>query len=206
MKIMKKFTHLILAITTALLLSTSPSEAAIIVNIEEQGSDVVVSYSGSIDLTGIGFNIIGAANSNRIEAIGGQINFLNGAANKASMTDFGKNPWTVAPSAFGTGGAFNADGVSIAAGNAFGFQPNAFFIESTYVSGETISGSMTFNGQTLASMGINAGTGIVNATFSSGDTLTVNATAAAVPDSGSTIAYLVSCISVLSFVRRPSRS
>ena len=34
---------------------------------------------------------------------------------------------------------------------------------------------MTFENQTLASMGINVGDGIMNATFSSGDTLTVNA-------------------------------
>ncbi len=154
------------------------AEAGIIVNIEEQGSDVVASYSGSIDLTGIGFNIIGSGNVNRIGASAGQINFQNGATNKASLTDFSKNPWTVAPSAFGTGGLFNADTVSAAAGNAFGFQASGFFIESSYVSGDPISGSMTFENQTLASMGINEGTGIMNATFSSGDTLTVNAISA----------------------------
>jgi len=97
-----------------------------------------------------------------------------------SLTDFGKTPWSVAPSAFGTGGAINADSLSIADGNAFGFQSSGFYIEPTYVSGTPISGSMTFNGQTLASMGINVGTGIMNATFSSGDTLTVNAIAIAI--------------------------
>ncbi len=166
--------HALLILTFALAsLLTRTAGAAIVVNIEQQGSDVVASYSGSIDLTGIGFNFLGSANTNRIAASGAQANFQNGAASKASLTDFGKNPWTVAPSAFGTGGVFNADSLSIADGNAFGFQSNGFFIEPTYVSGSTISGSMTFENQTLASMGINAGT--MNATFSSGDTLSVNA-------------------------------
>jgi len=152
------------------------ADAGIVVNIEEQGSDVVASYSGSIDITGIGFNNLATANTNRIAAFVGQVNFQNHAAKKASLTDFGKTPCTVAPSAFGTGSfSFDVDTVSVAAGNAFGFQANGFFIEPTYVSGSTISGSMTFENQTLASMGINVGVGIMNATFSSGNTLTVNA-------------------------------
>lgn len=151
------------------------ADAGMIVNIEQQGSDVVASYSGSIDLTGIGFRTVPLSGPfNRIAASRGEVNFLNGAANRASLTSVGENPWTVAPSAFGTGNTFDADTVSVAAGNAFGFQASGFFIESSYVSGTTISGSMTFENQTLASMGINAGVGIVNATFSSGDTLTVN--------------------------------
>ena len=163
-----------LAIVCSSLLHNA-TDAAMIVNIEEVGSDVVASYTGSIDLTGIGFNSLGSANTNRIVATVGQVNWQNGVATKASLTDFGKNPWTVAPSAFGTGGVFSPDSLSIAAGNAFGFQSNGFYIEPSYVSGSPISGSMTFENQTLASMGINAGDGIMNATFSSGDTLTVNA-------------------------------
>ncbi len=174
----KTTTTLVAAGLAALCQLPGNVNAGIIINIEEQGSDVVASYSGSIDLTGIGFNFLGAANTNRIVASGGQVNFQNGATNKASLTDFSKNPWTVAPSAFGTGGLFDADSVSAETGNAFGFQANGFFIESSYVSGTTISGSMTFENQTLASMGINEGTGIMNATFSSGDTLTVNAISA----------------------------
>ena len=187
-----KYKTTILALAAAAFLPGTAT-AALIVNIEEVGSDVVASYSGSIDLTGIGFNILGSANTNRIWATGGQANFQNGVAKKASLTDFGQNPWTVAPSAFGTGGAINADSLSIAGGNAFGFQSSGFFIESSYVSGTPLSGSMTFNGQTLASMGINVGTGIMNATFSSGDTLTVNAIAgaAAVPEPGQVAASLL---------------
>lgn len=152
------------------------ADAGMIVNIEQQGSDVVASYSGSIDLTGIGFQTITLSSSvNRIAASQGEVSFLNGVANRASLTFQGKNPWTVAPSAFGTNNTvFFADTVSVAAGNAFGFNASGFYIESSYVSGTTISGSMTFENEILASMGINAGVGIMNATFSSGDTLTVN--------------------------------
>ena len=154
------------------------AEAGIIVNIEEQGSDVVVSYSGSIDLTGANFYTTGGASSNTVNAGTGQGLFQNGAATRFSFVGRGGNPWSVAPSSFGTGGHFNADSVSIAAGNAWGFRPEGFHVEPTYVSGDPISGSITFENQTLASMGINEGTGIMNATFSSGDTLTVNAISA----------------------------
>lgn len=197
----KIITTLIAVTLAASCLLPGNADAAMIISIEEQGSDVVASYSGSIDLTGIGFNIIGSGNVNRIVASGGQVNFQNGATNKASLTDFSKNPWTVAPSAFGTGGLFNADTVSVAAGNAFGFQANGFFIESSYVSGTTISGSMTFENQTLASMGINEGTGIMNATFSSGDTLTVNAISA-VPEPSSSLLGLAGLILGSAFRRR----
>jgi len=169
-----------------------------IVNIQEQGSDVVASYSGSIDLTGIGFNGLGSASVNQLWAADGQLVLQNGVATKASITAFGKNPWTVAPSAFGTGAVFSPDTVSAAAGNAFGFRTDGFFIEPSYVSGDPISGSMTFENQTLASLGINVGNGIMNATFSSGDTLTVNAiSASAVPDQSSSLLALAGSIGLI---------
>ena len=168
---MKTTPPLIALAFAAATLLPGTAKGAIVINIEQQGSDVVASYSGSIDLTGIGFNILGSANSNRMVASGPQISFQNGAANKGSLTVFGKNPWSVAPSAFGTGGSFDADSATIATGNAFGFQLQGFFIEPAYVSGSPISGSMTFENQTLASMGIDVGT--MNATFSSGDTMSV---------------------------------
>ena len=168
---------LVAAALAASCLLPGKADAAISVNIEEQGTDVVISYSGSIDTTGIGFNFIGASNSKRVFPSGGAIQF-NDAANWASIEGFGKNPWTVAPTAFGTGDVRNADSFSIAAGNAFGFQSDGFYLNSGYVSGTTISGSMTFENETLASLGINVGNGIMNATFSSGDTLTVNAISA----------------------------
>jgi len=152
------------------------AEAAITVDIEEVGSDVVVSYSGSIDTTGIGFNLVSPSSLRRIAAFGGNAMFAGqDGARGASLTDFGQTPWTVAPTPFGSGGLFEADSYSIAAGDSFGFQSNGFFVEWGYTSGKPISGSMTFENQTLASMGINVGDGIMNATFSSGDTLTVNA-------------------------------
>ena len=152
------------------------AEAAITVDIEEVGSDVVVSYSGSIDTTGIGFNLVSPSSLRRIAAFGGNAMFAGpDGARGASLTDFGQTPWTVAPTPFGSGGVFEADSFSIADGDSFGFQGNGFFTRFGYTSGSPISGSITFNGQTLASMGIDVGAGIMNATFSSGDTLTVNA-------------------------------
>ena len=182
-----KYKITILALAAAAFLPGNAS-AAIIVNIQEVRSDVVVSYSGSIDTTGIGFNLVSPSSLRRIAASGGNAMFAGpDGARGASLTDFGKTPWTVAPTPFGSGGLFEADSFSIADGDSFGFQGNGFFTRFGYTSGTPISGSMTFENETLASMGINVGDGIMNATFSSGDTLTVNATGgspAPVPEPG----------------------
>jgi PEP-CTERM putative exosortase interaction domain len=184
----------------------SATDAAMIVTIEQQGADVVASYTGSIDLTGMFFVTVGSASNNAIRPSSGVALFQNGVATKANITLQGGNPWTVAPTAFGTSSiVFHADSVSIPAGNAFGFQGTGFFVEPSYVSGTTISGSMTFENVTLASMGINAGDGIMNATFSSGDTLTVNA--AVVPEPTS-IAFLATgglAVGVVAAARRRRR-
>lgn len=196
-----KYKITILALAAAAFLPGNAS-AAITVNIQEVGSDVVVSYSGSIDTTGIGFNLVSSTSLRRIAAFGGNAMFAGpDGARGASLTDFGKNPWTVAPTPFGSGGVFSADSFSIADGDSFGFQSNGFFVRFGYTSGTPISGSMTFENQTLASMGINVGTGIMNATFSSGDTLTVNAITA-VPEPSSSMLGLAGLITVSAFHRR----
>ena len=48
-------------------------------------------------------------------------------------------------------------------------------LTQSYVSGSSLSGSLTFENTSLADMGITPGIGIMTATFGSGDTLTVNA-------------------------------
>jgi hypothetical protein len=183
-----KYKTTILALAAAAAFLPGTATAALIVNIEEVGSNVVASYSGSIDTTGMGFNLLATSTTRRITASGGNMYFAGPDGMRGGvLTDFGQTPWTVAPTPFGSGGLFNADSFSIADGDSFGFQTTGFFVRFGYTSGTPISGSMTFENETLASMGINVGDGIMNATFSSGDTLTVNATGgdpAPVPEPG----------------------
>ncbi len=69
------------------------AEAAITVNIEEVGSDVVASYSGSIDTTGIGFNLVSSSNSRRIAASGGTAIFAGPAVARAPLRDANPGRW-----------------------------------------------------------------------------------------------------------------
>lgn len=151
-----------LATILAFTVSATAAHAAVIFDVERVGGDVLVTASGSYDLTGavpVG--------------VGVQDGFINGSLGLAVGGPFGAVDFyqlTLNPGAFGTGGFVN--GVPDT-GDRFGLDIVGGFITvpSGYVSGTPLAGTTRFSGHNLASLGLTPGTfvyGIPN------DTLTVN--------------------------------
>ncbi len=112
----------------------------------QMGADVVITYSGNVDLTGM--TALG------VENISGHVNpsavqFFSSSGIAGDL--YGFVPISVTP--FGPGGDISPNSVS---GQTFGanFFGNSVYVPSGYVSGAPLSGSMTFTGATLASLGI----------------------------------------------------
>jgi PEP-CTERM motif len=147
----------------------APADAALVIDVYQNGDNVVATGSGSSDrteltiieavyLTGTIWPSIGIA------AVGG------GDANVYSGPS--------GPASFGAGGQIDQ---SSGSGPLFGVNGSGFFdapalyIPSGYTSGTALSGSSTFDGQTIASLGLTPGTYVY--TWGSGadaDSLTVN--------------------------------
>ena len=112
----------------------------------QSGADVVITYSGNVDLTGLTF--LGG------ESISGFINptdvkFFSSDGISGDLYSFIPVPGT----SFGTGGDSTPNSIS---GQNFGvnFASNLVYVPTGYVSGDPLSGSMTFTGATLASLGL----------------------------------------------------
>jgi hypothetical protein len=132
------------------LLNPQQARATVIINAAEVGGDVVFSYSGTIDLTGLGAPTAdGTANMN--SAI--NPNFGAVLVGNGQVMDFWQGPYTFIP--FGPGG-FAAP--SSEAGPGFSIYSDGFGIFDGYVSNAFVSGSMSFNGASFASLGMLPGT------------------------------------------------
>lgn len=135
--------------------------AAVLFTLTEVGGDVLVSGSGSYDLTGATFG--GAALQD------GFLNSSNGLAVGGPFQAVDTYTLTLNPGAFGTGVFFNGDPD---VGDVFGFDSITGFltVPAGYTSGSPLAGTTTFTGQNFASLGLTPGIfvyGIPN------DTLTV---------------------------------
>jgi len=142
--------------------------AAIVVNIEEAGGDILASYSGSL------------ANWTGLLFVGGDIN-LDADRLSATTIRLGK-PWDnlgfsgwSGPASWGSGG-FPASAISVV-GDFFVIDTNGYgsprvYLPKSYVFGRTLSGSATFPNVTFASLGLNAGQYVY--TSPANQTVTVN--------------------------------
>lgn len=168
---------LILAAASAALFSamTISSQAAVVLYTEEVGSDVQISYSGTLDLSGAG---TGSPYGNSVNNIGIVIPsnsyFLNGADTAMEFRDFAFSGLT---GSVGSGGQTNT---STYAGDPFYFSVSSFsgtvhgnIGTAVGYSGGFISGLVTFAGTTVAGLGMVQDATLV-ATLKSGDTITWN--------------------------------
>jgi hypothetical protein len=155
-----------------------PAEAKVVIDIVQSGDDVVATGSGALDLTDLtlahtetGF---GGVDANVAGIIVGS--FPGATSLYTGLTG---------PVSFGTGDFFSS---SSGSGDILGVVGNSgsvpvIFVPDGYVSGSPLSGSSTYDGQTLASLGLTRGTYVY--TWGSGadaDSLTVNIGAAATPE------------------------
>lgn len=135
-------------------LSITNSRGDIAMNVREVGSDVVFSYSGSINLTGIGSpTTLGARGLvypvNALVKFGGPVTVENTVA---VYTTAVANQAEDVPDNIGTGGAKFPNSFQ---GSYFSINRSAVEVPLSYVSGSLITGSMTFNKTTLAGLGLN---------------------------------------------------
>ena len=194
LKLFQPATLAALAIITLLGVSIRPAQAGYTVTLLQVGTDVVATGSGAIDLNGLTF-ITSVDNDN--PAIQAGLGLI-GTGPFASSVDAYQG--FTGPTDFGSGaGALpntaSGDLVGISSG------ARALYVPLGYVSGTTLSDSMTFDNATFASLGVTPGTyvwswgtGLPNQNF----TLIIPG----VPDGGSTISLLGCALLGLAALRR----
>ncbi len=178
------------------LIIAAPASAAVTLNFVETGTGVVGSFSGSLNLAGLtGFAGSGTFPSSISPGSAGFVfnSGLNGD----------RYPTSIVPAGFGSGGFAIPTAVS---GGTFALFPSGggttqIFVPLGYVSGSPLSGSATFTGATLSSLGI--GLGPFTTTLPSLDTITIIATP--VPEPG-TVGLMAAGLGVLGLVARRRRA
>jgi hypothetical protein len=139
---------------------TSGASGNFNVSVSQVGPNVVWSGSGSFNLTSLTLN-------QNIPGVTGGFNqpfaqFIVGPTSPSSATTYSGSSFTTFPTSFGSGGGLAP---SSSSGSLFGVVqtsgpsgPREVVVPSGYVSGTVISGSMTYDTQTIAGMGLSGGT------------------------------------------------
>ncbi len=160
----------------ALLLTTvaQPAAAAIVMTANEIGNDVVFSYSGTLDLAGMSAFDVTSITTSRVRASDTLVQWRT-AANRFSSRYL--NAFSSSPQTLGSGSLTSADTSSATA--VFGVSGPNLYLDNTLTASDwlntTQSGSMTFQGKTLAGLGIVPGTYTWVLNNSAADTITLNA-------------------------------
>jgi hypothetical protein len=133
--------------------SAQPADAAIIVNISQVNSDVVATFSGSLNLAALTFN-------GQFGIVGGIAPtlaiFANGNGGPLSVDGYSG---LTGPTSWGGGGGLVSTSNTGALFDISGAAPGTFVeVPHLYASGSALSGSSTFANQTLSSIGLIAGT------------------------------------------------
>jgi hypothetical protein len=184
------------AATASLLVFSSPAQAGYIVTLQQVGPNVVATGTGAIDLTGLSFVGTDPLDDPLINPFIGLI--FTGAS--ASLTVYNSLAIT-GPLSFGSGsGALASSGSGDLVG-IFAFGPSVNVPEG-YVSGTLLSDSTTYNGATLASLGVTPGTYVWTWGTGANQNFTLQIGPAGVPDTGSTIGLLILALAALFFARR----
>jgi len=161
----------------------SSASAAVIINAVQSGSDVVFSYSGSLDTTG--FQPFGGGDSS--PAINPGAGWFRAGLGRGLLIfgiNYPSDPYVLVP--YGSGNQGIRPNSST--GDHFGLQQtgrgNSIFLPENYINyvggsgGPNISGSMTFNGANFSDLGLSSGS---YTTFLPNDTVIMNIGAVPAP-------------------------
>ena len=127
-----------------------PAQAGYLVTLTQQGSDVIASGSGAIDLTGLSF----VANATSFAGLNPSFADISTGPTIGSATSFFRG--FIGPTSFGAGGTSFASSGSgdlvdlLEAGNQL-------YVPQGYVSGNPLSDTSTYDNQTFASLGVTPG-------------------------------------------------
>ena len=173
------------AVALASLSITRESLGQLEFNLEQIGRDVVFTGNGTIDLTGMGFIgtfsqsgeistaslfAVGPASSTSYDLYNASTSSGPAAIGPTTPGPFGSLTGTITSASSGSGDLFGLDfegGVSILT-----------LLPSGYVSGSDLSGTSTYVGESLASLGVSPGSYVWNVGV---NTVTLNATAVPEP-------------------------
>jgi hypothetical protein len=174
----RKALGLIVLAVLAIGRNPTPAQAGYIVTLTEEGSNIVATGSGTIDLTGLSPTGGGNTLSARLNPGSGVI--ITGPTSNVPIqiyngvtgpTSFGIALFTVAISGSGDLAGIQGSG------------PSQLFLPFGYVSDSLLSDTSTYNNRTLSNLGVTPGT--YEWTWGSGDhadTFTLNAAVNAVPE------------------------
>ncbi len=164
-----------LAVASCSIAGTVPARATVIVTVSETGGDVVFSGSGTLDLTAWDFQVTFVLGSS-VTPDGA---FLVGPAGPSPIpaVDIYETPLNFSgPLSIGPGSTFSSS--TSGSGDTFGprFEvPPGLVVPFGYLSGNALSGSSTYAGETFASLGIAPGTYVWSwGSGGSADSLTLN--------------------------------
>jgi hypothetical protein len=146
-----------LGVVLGLLSGPMVSQAAVLINVAQVGSDVVFTSSGTLDLSGAQFlnsylywdTGITPGGNYWYYAQGTGFNVVNGYRLSSSAGPFGTNTSYSRPT---TNTVTNFGIVNNLSGGP------QLIISSTFESGSSVSGGMTFSGQTFTTLGLTPGT------------------------------------------------
>lgn len=179
-----------------LLVSTQSAKAVAIIMAEEIGGDVVLTHSGSLNLSAWTIYQTDGGWASFYAAVNG--NIVNGAVGHA---DGYLDPINfIKPASFGTGVGIPTS----SSGDQLGIEATFLRVPTGYVSGESLSGgSSTYASATFLSLGMTPGTYVWSwGSNETADSMTLNIARTSVPDGGATIAMLGLSVAGLAVARR----
>ncbi len=167
---------------TALLLAAGavhrPASAAIVMTANEIGSDVVFSYTGTLDITGMTSASEMTIPASRVRASEPIVHFIDAFPSGANSDSY-SSAFSSRPSNLGTTSTTVINAATSSATAVFGTTGNTLYLDNRLTASDwlttTQSGSMTFQGKTLAGLGIVPGTYTWVLNNSAADTITLNA-------------------------------
>ena len=180
-----------------LLVGIPVAQAAVLITISESGANVVATGGGTINLAAL----TAASNGNTFPQVIGDGAFVAVGANNSNFTLY--DVTIIGPTSFGTIAlSFAGNGT----GDFFGVWGNAssIFVPQGYVSNAALTGTAQWNNHSFATLGLTPGTYVY--TWGSGataDSLTVQITAATIPEPGTLT--LVALGGVCAFAHRRRR-
>jgi len=191
---------LILTAMAAMLLGTAvePTRADITITVLQDGSNVVATGTGSVDLTGLTFGAVDSGSPATIPDIG--LLVVGNSTSSQSIYTGATGP------IFGPGGLTNA---TSSTGSNFGTNDSngVVLLPTGYVSGTSLSGSATWDNKTFATLGLTPGTyqetwtGVTNE-----DTITVQIGPAATvaPEPSTAIVAVFGAVAFLAYGWSPT--
>jgi hypothetical protein len=149
-----------------LMILGSRAEASVVIDILQDGPNVVATGSGTVDLTDLTYR--GGAGSTPSGEVVGKNGAVEVGAGRVILYS-----GVSGPDSFGTGSASGSSG----SGDTFGLigDAGALLVPNGYSSGSALSGSSTFDSATIASLGLTPGRYVYTwGSKASADSLTVN--------------------------------